>query len=91
MPYTLDLRGTILTVRVTKPTHADVPSGLGAIQRSLDADGITEVCIAYDEAAWQTGWAVCTLTAFEETMAGRGIPVRIIGHDPRLQPSGPAS
>jgi hypothetical protein len=91
MPYTLERRGTILTVRVTKPTHADVPSGLGDIQRSLDEDGITEVRIAYDEDAWRTGWAVSTLTAFEQTMAALGIPVRIVGFDPRRRPSSRAS
>lgn len=91
MPYILERHGTILTVRVTKPTHADVPSGLGDIQRSLDEDGITEVRIAYDEAAWKTGWAVCTLTAFEQTMADRGVPVRILGPDARLAPTGRAS
>jgi hypothetical protein len=91
MPYTIERIGTILTVRVTKPTHADVPSGLGDIQRSLDEHGITEVRIVYDETAWKTGWAVSTLTAFEETMAGLGIPVRIIGLDPRLRPSSRAS
>jgi hypothetical protein len=91
MPYTLERRGTVLTVRVTRPTPADIPSGLADIQRSLDRGGISEVRIAYDEVAWKTGWAVSTLTAFETSMADLGIPVRVLGRDARLEPSRRAS
>jgi hypothetical protein len=87
MPYTIERRGTILTVRVTEPSPADVPAGLADIQRSLDQGGISEVCIGFDEAAWRTGWAECTLTAFETSMGDLGIPVRVLGPDARLEPS----
>jgi hypothetical protein len=87
MPYTLERHGTILTVRVTEPTPADVPSGLADIQRILDEGGISEVRIRFDEAAWRTGWAECTLTAFEVSMGDLGIPVRVLGPDARLEPS----
>lgn len=87
MPYTLELVGTILTVRVTEPTPADVPAGLADIQRRLDEGGISEVRVGFDEAAWRTGWAECTLTAFEASMGDLGIPVRVLGPDARREPS----
>jgi hypothetical protein len=87
MPYTLDRIGTILIVRVTEPTPADVPAGLKDIQRTLDGGGISEIRIGFDEAAWRTGWAECTLTAFEASMGDLGIPVRVLGLDARLEPS----
>jgi hypothetical protein len=91
MPYSIEQRGEILTVLVTAPTPADVPSGLSDIQRALDAGGISEVHIGYDESAWRTGWAVSTLTAFETSMRDRAITVRILGVDARLHPTTRAS
>jgi hypothetical protein len=84
MPYSLVRNGPILTVLVTHPKVDDVPKGLADIQRCLDGGGISEVQVSFDEAAWKTGWAECTLTAFETSMKDLGIAVRVLGEDARL-------
>jgi hypothetical protein len=86
MPYTIVRTGPTLTVLVTQPKVEDVPRGLADIQRCLDEGGITEVQVGFDEAAWETGWAECTLTAFETSMKDLGVPVRVLGEDLRLEP-----
>jgi hypothetical protein len=91
MPYTIERRGAILTVLVTEPKPADVPRGLADIQKCLDEGGISEIRIGFDEAAWRTGWAESTLTAFERTMRDVGVAVRVLGRDARLAPSTKAS
>jgi hypothetical protein len=83
MPYTVERRGTILTVMVAGPVVDDVHRGLTDIQKHLDDGGISVVQIGYDDAAWRTGWAVSTLTAFERTMADLNIRVEVLGVDPR--------
>jgi hypothetical protein len=87
MPYTIVRSGPILTVLVIHPRPADVPKGLADIQRHLDEGGITCVQVGFDDAAWETGWAECTLTAFETSMKDLGIGVRVLGDDARLQTS----
>jgi len=39
--------------------------------------------VALDDAAWENGWTVHVLSAFELNMGSRGIPVRILGEDGR--------
>jgi hypothetical protein len=86
MPYTIQRTGTILTVLVIEPQVEDVPTGLAEIQRCLNAGGISEVHVGFDEAAWKSGWAGCHLTAFETSMGNLGITVRVLGRDGRLEP-----
>jgi hypothetical protein len=86
MPYTLHRSGKVLTVLVVAPTPMDVPRALKEIQRTVDGGGISEVHVGFDEAAWQTTWAVCTLTSFETTMRQLGVKVRVLGRDERTNP-----
>lgn len=81
MPYTVDRTGSIVTVQVTEPKFAEVSQGLAELQKLLDAGGITEVHVGFDDAAWQTGWVQGALKSFEATMADLGIRVRVLGRD----------
>ena len=86
MAFTLERHGTILTLLVTKPKVDGMPRGLAAVQRALAEGGITEVEVGFDEQAWNTQWVRNGLTALEATLKDRGIPVRVLGTDARLEP-----
>ena len=87
MAFTVERRGTILTLLVTEPKVAGMPRGLAAVQRMLDEGGITEVRVGFDDEAWNTQWVRNGLTALETTLKDRGIAVRVLGRDARLAPS----
>jgi hypothetical protein len=84
MPYTVNRSGHVLTVRVTEPKFAEVSEGLAELQKLLDAGGISEVHVGFDDAAWQTAWVLGALTSFETTMADFGIRVQVLGQDRRV-------
>jgi hypothetical protein len=86
MAFTIERRGTILILLVTEPKVEGMPRGLAAVQRCLDEGGITEVRVGFDEQAWNTAWVRNGLTALEATLKDRGIPVRVLGTDARLEP-----
>jgi hypothetical protein len=88
MPYTVDRAGPIVTVRVTDPRFAEVSQGLTELQKLLDAGGISEVHVGFDDAAWQTGWVLGALSSFETTMADLGIQVHVLGRDRRVSHEG---
>jgi hypothetical protein len=86
MAFTLERHGTILTLLVTEPKVEGMPRGLAAVQRALAEGGITEVRVGFDEEAWKMQWVRNGLTALEATLKDRGIPVRVLGTDARLEP-----
>jgi hypothetical protein len=88
MPYTILRSGNILTVLVIEPKVDDLPRGLAEILRRVDAGGISEVHVGFDEAAWDTQWARCALTAFEKNAANIGVVVRVLGADARQELAG---
>jgi hypothetical protein len=87
MAFTVERRGTILTLLVSEPKVAGMPRGLAAVQRLLDEGGITEVRVGFDDEAWNTQWVRNGLTALETTLKDRGIAVRVLGRDARPAPS----
>jgi hypothetical protein len=85
MAFTLERHGTILTLLVSEPKVAGMPRGLAAVQRCLDEGGITELRVGFDDEAWNTPWVRSGLTALEATLKDRGIAVRVLGRDARLE------
>jgi hypothetical protein len=86
MAFTIERHGTILTLLVTEPKVEGMPRGLAAVQRALDEGRITEVRVGFDDEAWNTEWVKNGLTALESVLRDRGIPVRVLGRDARLEP-----
>ena len=89
MAYTLERRGPVLTMMVTRPKIENTERALADLQRHLDEGGISEVRVGFDEAAWHSGWAEHALTALERSLANLGISLRVVGTDARLTGSEP--
>jgi hypothetical protein len=86
MAFTLERHGTILTLLVTEPKVDGMPRGLGAVQRALAEGGITELRVGFDDEAWNTPWVRSGLTALEATLKDRGIILRVLAPDARVEP-----
>ena len=86
MAFTLERHGTILTLLVTEPKVDGMPRGLAAVQRALAEGGITELRVGLDDEARNTPWVRSGLTALEATLKDRGVTLRVLGPDERVEP-----
>jgi hypothetical protein len=86
MAFTVERREHILALWVTEPKVEGMPRCLAAIQRCLDEGGITVLEVQLDDEAWDAHWVRMGLTALETSLRDRGVSVRVLGRDARLEP-----
>jgi hypothetical protein len=77
MPWTIERRGSVLIMDITKPQIRNTERALMDLNEHVDEGGIDEIQVSFDEPAWQTGWAECVIKALRANMAPAGITVAL--------------